>query len=210
MASVVSQCPKPGLLIDLAVLVLQVAGIPAENQSLVPLHQSEYGRKLKNGSWEGVLAKIEDGTVDISIPLFTVTSERSQIVRFTETVLWDRIVLVTELKGRGKHRDKGLNAFGVFQPAVWGVVVLLGLLICLIQQSLLRRRDRITWGRGVVDFADKVLCVLLHFTGQTVIRITAKPVICFWVWPLCSVIFGGLFAALVLGNMLRLRSSVPF
>jgi len=49
-----------------------------------------YGTTNGNGSWNGVVALVRDGVVDIGVGSFTVTKERSEVVAFTDTVEFSR------------------------------------------------------------------------------------------------------------------------
>ena len=48
------------------------------------------GIKSGNGSWNGMLALVRSGEADIGVGDFIVTKERSEVVAFTETVVFGR------------------------------------------------------------------------------------------------------------------------
>ena len=60
--------------------------IPDTSNSTV-LHETDsYGSKSGNGSWNGMIALVSNGVADIGIGVFTVTTERSEVVAFTDAI----------------------------------------------------------------------------------------------------------------------------
>jgi ABC-type amino acid transport substrate-binding protein len=50
-------------------------------------HEADsYGSKSVNGSWNGMIALVSSGVVDIGIEGFTATAQRSDVVAFIDTV----------------------------------------------------------------------------------------------------------------------------
>jgi hypothetical protein len=54
--------------------------------STVVLETDLYGSKSGNGSWNGMVGLVSSGVADIGIGDITVTTERSEVVAFTDTV----------------------------------------------------------------------------------------------------------------------------
>ena len=51
------------------------------------LHETDsYGSNSGNGTWNGMIALVSNGVADIGIGDITVTTERSEVVAFTDTV----------------------------------------------------------------------------------------------------------------------------
>jgi hypothetical protein len=49
-----------------------------------------YGANTGNGSWNGGLALVIDGVVDICVGGFTVAKDRSEVVAFTDIIEFSR------------------------------------------------------------------------------------------------------------------------
>ncbi len=94
MPKVIATCTNLGLWPELTTIILQIAGIPLESQLLVPSDSTSYGSKI-NGVWNGVIGRIKDGTVDVSLPLFTDTEERREVADFSYPVLQTKIAFLT-------------------------------------------------------------------------------------------------------------------
>ena len=55
------------------------------------LHETDsYGSKSGNGSWNGMMALVSSGVADIAIGDISVTTERSEVVSFTDTIYFSR------------------------------------------------------------------------------------------------------------------------
>ncbi len=86
MSVAASQCSHDlGMSVSLAMIVLDIIGIPWSNVWIVPRNHTDYGTKT-NRSWTGALAEIRDTLYDTSLPVFSPLQERWTIVDFSVPV----------------------------------------------------------------------------------------------------------------------------
>ena len=52
--------------------------------------EDSYGSKSGNGSWNGIIALVSSGVSDIGVAAFIVTKERSEVVKYTDTLGFER------------------------------------------------------------------------------------------------------------------------
>lgn len=49
---------------------------------IIPSTNNEYGHKLSNGTWTGIVGDLISGEIDISVATLTMTTEREEVIDF--------------------------------------------------------------------------------------------------------------------------------
>ena len=49
---------------------------------IIPSTKNQYGHKLANGSWTGLVGDLISGEIDISVATLTMTTEREEVIDF--------------------------------------------------------------------------------------------------------------------------------
>ena len=69
-----------GFIIDLFLLILREVGLEVD---MYAVEDGKYGIMKSDGTWNGMLADVIDGTADIAVAGLTITEAREKYVNFT-------------------------------------------------------------------------------------------------------------------------------
>ncbi len=63
---------------------------------IIPGSGNQYGHKLPNGSWTGLVGDLITGEIDISVATLTMTTEREEVIDFVSPY-FDQVTLTTPI-----------------------------------------------------------------------------------------------------------------
>ncbi len=85
LADIIQNCPKPGFLIDVTSVVLQLLSIPLNETFVLPMPDRNFG-SFVNGTWFGKVGNVSRGEIDITFPYMTPTLQRQNAVDFSAPI----------------------------------------------------------------------------------------------------------------------------
>lgn len=162
-----------------------------------------------NGSWHGLIREIADGIFDISVPNFTPSLERLEIVDFSDVVYRTPLILVTKAT---EQSDLSLSNLMGFHWIVWICFLLTCALIAfyftIVEISCGKRNLHPAMIKGVKTCVDTCSFISNQSQNSDTVYISLKLVIT--LWALMATVIGGAYSSFLLSNMLRMKSDPPF
>ncbi|GFY67812.1 uncharacterized protein TNIN_50441 [Trichonephila inaurata madagascariensis] len=113
----------------------KVLNIPFE---LVIAEDAEWGRSLQNGSWTGMVGKVQKGEADIAINTLAMTEERLKVIDFSHSYVVDKITFAVPKPGAYPNSLAFIQAFDL---TVWISIVFVFFLTPLLFRCLLNSNN---------------------------------------------------------------------
>ena len=63
-------------------LLMELASKMNFEYEIIPAAKNQYGYKMPNGSWTGLVGDLISGEIDISVATLTMTTEREEVIDF--------------------------------------------------------------------------------------------------------------------------------
>jgi glutamate receptor ionotropic, NMDA 2B len=102
------------------------------------VHCGEKWGKLINGTWNGLIGKVVNGSADIALGELSATAEREKVVDFTMPYIHDEI---TFCMLSSKHRDPVKNVLiNSFSYQIWILIITMVIFSSILYPSLSRHR----------------------------------------------------------------------
>ncbi|CAG2118974.1 unnamed protein product, partial [Medioppia subpectinata] len=77
------------------------------NTTLTPTDTANFGTKLDNGSWDGLLGLVANNNCHISITPLEITNERRKNMIFSSVVMYEPYVILTNTDRNGRPQVTG-------------------------------------------------------------------------------------------------------
>lgn len=107
-------CTKRGIVYDIAQVACDKLNIDCV---FIPANTTIYGH-AENGTWLGVVADVASGRVDTSLPRFTPTEQRDQVIDFSSSYFYEELLLVTRQSKEPLSSGK-LDLINAFDWYIW-------------------------------------------------------------------------------------------
>ncbi|XP_074655748.1 glutamate receptor-like [Tubulanus polymorphus] len=95
----------------------------------------KWGMELSDGTWDGMIAELINGTHDLAASVFAVNVERRKVLDFTSGVFQDQSVIVVKDPG---EESKALLYLKPYRWPVWIGIVAAGFIVGPIQWAFAR------------------------------------------------------------------------
>ncbi|XP_035230944.1 glutamate receptor ionotropic, delta-1-like [Stegodyphus dumicola] len=109
------------------------------NYTIVKPIDGEFGRKLENGTWTGIIGMIKRGEIDFAINMIALTAARREAVHYSYPYNIDGSTFITQAPSL---LPKGLSFFYPFDRIVWLSVALALVIAPFVFIEIFRRRYR--------------------------------------------------------------------
>ncbi|GBO10245.1 hypothetical protein AVEN_84487-1 [Araneus ventricosus] len=105
---------------------------------LVIAEDGEWGRLLSNGTWTGMIGKIQKNEADIAINEIIINQERSRVVDFSTTYSTDEMAFAIK---KPEAVPTAMALIHPFDTNIWILTIIALFLIPLISKCLLKTKD---------------------------------------------------------------------
>lgn len=109
-------CKWRGIAFEAAALVCEILSLTCEFELF---DSYEYGKLDESGNWTGMTRALMDGRYDTSLPVFTPTYDRFQVLDFTQAYFFSNTVLVTRMPS--SQSESALMDWRILDSFDWGV-----------------------------------------------------------------------------------------